>query len=123
MLAEKRENIRATIPVPDHSDLRGFTYRAPTNTQGYNDDPRTARAGTKLKGQLYHRKGFWTSVADFFRGKKEPAERPLSPGIVSRETPNAGNITSLESHEDFEYRPSTKRSLPQDRDSSNIWPG
>jgi hypothetical protein len=122
MLAEKRENIRATIPVPDHSDLRGFTYRAPTNIQGYNDAPRTARANTKLKGQLYHRKGFWTSVADFLRGKKEAPERPLSPELVSRETPNTANEPSTKSSEDFAFRPSP-RPLPQDRDSSNIWPG
>lgn len=119
MPAENRNNIRATIPVPDHSDLRGFSYRAPTNVQGYNDDPKTRRANQRLKGQLYHRKGFWTSVRDFFQGKKEPSERPLNPELVTKEmgTAKATNKTD----DNFSYRPN--RVLPQDRDVSGIWPG
>jgi hypothetical protein len=116
--------LKATIPVPDHSDLRGFSYRAPTNTQGYNDDPRKARPRSGLKGQLSSRKvnkGFWASMKDFFRGKKEVAERPLSPELVShiRAVEPLPEQTSRD--EDFTPRP--VRELPRDRDASNIWPG
>jgi hypothetical protein len=121
MLAEKRENIRATIPVPDHSDLRGFTYRAPTNIQGYNDSPKAWRARSSLKGQLYHRKGFWTSIANFFRGKKEPNERPLSPELVNSLRNKESSAPEPYPEDNFGAR--RTRTLPQEADSNNIWPG
>lgn len=117
--------LRATIPLPDHSDLRGFSYRAPTNTQGYNDDPRRARTRPELRGQLKSSnkpvRGFWASLLDFFRGKKEPAERPMNPELVNHIRMVE---PSAQKKEDEEYAPRPPREfLPRDRDVSNIWPG
>lgn len=124
MQAERQEKIKATIPVPDHSDLRGFSYRAPTNIQGYNDNPKLKRPNSRLKGQLYHRKGFWTSLRDFFLGKKEPSERPLSPELVNTQAGGSKpRLVRSQTDENFSSRPYQERPLPQDRDASPIWPG
>ena len=125
------EPIRGTVPLPDHSDLRGFSYRAPSNTQGYNDNKklRVVKPENQAHGDVYRRRGFWTVIADFFRGKKSE-ERPLNPELVNRVA-----AESHDSHAAKTVRPvdvldanealarAGRRARNEVRDPAAPWPG
>lgn len=109
------EPIRATLPLPDHSDLRGFSYRAPTNIQGYNDSPRPIPFPARPK----HRKGFWAALKEFFRG--ETTARPMNPEMVTKLArpgePIEENLGDTDPHGERRVR-DTRRRVGEER-----WPG
>lgn len=120
--------IRGTLPLPDHSDLRGFSYRAPSNTQGYNDSP-NKKGNLRLHGNLYHprRAGFWTSIADFFRGRKPSEERPLNPEMVERVRERSNGPRLVRAVDIADATEALARAgrmaRPKERDSAGPWPG